>query len=86
MVRYLDNKKKEIQKGFYRDLEDKELLFFTGEYDYDGLPIFDNESHTTRYLPSCLIRKLSRVDKKEIKIILKNLEEKANWLEEKLNE
>jgi hypothetical protein len=89
MVRYNDNKGKKIQKGFYRYSNSGNLIYFTGKYDEDTkLPIFekDSEIENTKIFPNHVTIQLCRIYRREIRKTIKELKEKTNWLEKKLEE
>lgn len=82
-----------IEKGFYETSRLKELIYFTGEYNEDGLAVFDNRYNKTNgsnkedqiKLTADLTARLIRVDEKYVKKIFQDLKEKTNWLEEILH-
>jgi hypothetical protein len=88
MFDYIDNEGKTIKKGFYEYNDFNKLIYFTGKYDEAGFPIFEKEEimGETEALPSFLVDKLSRINKREIKRRVKDLKEKINWLEKGLED
>ncbi|MFH1503485.1 MAG: hypothetical protein ABIE36_02420 [Candidatus Diapherotrites archaeon] len=87
-INCIDDGGENLQEGFYMFPDSKGLFYFTGNYDEFGLPIFEREIAigNTNVLPIFLIKRLHRIDKKGIEIKLKDLKEKVNWLEEKLQD
>jgi len=86
MTYYLDGEDKIIQRRFYIYPGLKKILFFTGEYNGEGRPIFNNEKGTREYMRHHLTVRLKRLTKEDIKDIIKKSKDKINWLEKGLKD
>lgn len=90
---YTDHDNKKLERGFYEILSmGHGLVYFTGEYSENGLPVFEKENaigdknNFKKEFDPFVTKRLLRLDKKDIKKILEELKQKTNWLEEKLKE
>jgi hypothetical protein len=95
MKEYIDeNNEKLVRGGFYISLScTKELVYFTGDYNKKGLPIFENGAYwgdhevgEKRALDSYSVRRLYHISKQEAMKTLKELKKQTSWLEKKLKE
>jgi hypothetical protein len=79
MTEYLDSNGKKLEKGFYKYNNSDILFYFTGNYNENGVGIFERE--TSPNVPFLLgapaFSNLNRIEKEKIK-------EKINWLEIRL--
>ena len=87
MIEYLDGNGKKLEKGFYKPVNLQDLVYFTGRYGEEGLPIFDTRNegeNLSSQLDTHLVRRLVRFSKETIHDKIKELKKQTNWLEEKL--
>ena len=92
MKEYKDSDRNELKPGFYIDLDEKEnnretdnIFYFTGKYDKDGLPIFDNgKEERSFYMRS--VMNLQRIPDEKVKKIIRDMKKRANNLEIRLEE
>jgi hypothetical protein len=86
MLEYLDDKGEKIENGFYKYEEYNAWLYFTGKYDIEGFAIFEIEGTSKRrysIYPN-LVKQLSKINKEELKEIMKEAGEVTSWIEKKL--
>jgi hypothetical protein len=95
MTDYFDNNNNKLEKGFYEVLSmglGKGLIYFTGEYSSDGLPIFEkgnaigDKNNFKREFDHFLTKRLLKLEKEEVNKQLNELKNKTSWIEEKLRE
>jgi hypothetical protein len=90
VMEYKDDIGNKIEKGFYSFPDCSDIFYFTGKYDEASkFPIFEKESRigVPRFFTVDSVIKLSRIrEKGKIEGRIENFREKANWLEERLNE
>lgn len=85
MVRYLDVERMKLEEGFYKNINDNSLLYFTGRYNNQEAPIFENgKSKEDYFMYGPEIGSLIRINKRDVEKISKKLKEKVSWIEEKL--
>lgn len=87
MVRYLDVERMKLEEGFYKNINDNSLLYFTGRYNTQEAPIFENgKSKEDYFIYGPEIGSLIRLKKREVEKIAEKLNEKVSWIEEKLRD
>jgi hypothetical protein len=95
MTDYLDNNNNKLEKGFYEILSigiGKGLIYFTGEYSNNGLPIFEkgnaigDKENFKKEFDHFLTKRLLKLSKEEIRKEWNQLKNKTSWIEEKLKE
>jgi hypothetical protein len=90
MEEYLDAEGKKLEKGFYKNKVDDDIIYFTGEYNKNRDPVFEINDYllSNFHLPlqggSGVL--LNKINKKEVEEIINRSKNKINWLEEKLKE
>jgi hypothetical protein len=88
MKEYLDREGKKLEKGFYTFTQTGRLEYFTGNYNQDGLPLFDDIENINK--PKAFfchnVMRLIGVSKDEIKKKINDLEKEKSWMEQKLKE
>lgn len=85
---YLDGERKKLESGFYKNVKDNSLVYFTGKYNEHEAPVFEMEEKPGEeyFIYGSYTGNLFRLNKREIKKAAQKLKEKASWLEEKLKE
>jgi len=84
----LDGERKKLEIGFYKNVKDNTLLYFTGRYNEQEAPIFENEEKRGEeyFIYGHITGDLFKLNKKDINAEIKKSKEKRSWIEEKLKE
>ena len=82
----IDYENKELVRSFYRKKGSERVYYFTGEYDKKGYPIFEKDGIIIEDYRTIekLVKKLTKVNLKDVESIIGKLKNRATWLENSL--
>jgi hypothetical protein len=87
MKEYADSEGKNLEKGFYIDIDMKKILYFTDKYDKEGFPLFEEgKEDEPKVLFLRNVKELTKISNEEVGKILNDEKRYVNWLERKLKE
>lgn len=82
MVKYLDKEGKNIERGFYAS----PLWYFTGNYDDNGKPIFEDGYGRVIAYDKDITISIIRLNPEEMKKVIEEEKNRISWIEKKLKE